>query len=85
MVDDHDDAETHAVLLLPGWRHQRSGKLHIRRDCRAVQFYAQVMTPVLIRLDDQREVDRVFGGDERCRYCFPGGLGELPAEPSESE
>lgn len=67
------ESESYAVLLLPGWRHPVSGKVHIRRDCRAVQYHATNMAPILIRLDDQDEIERVFTEDALCRYCFPGG------------
>lgn len=70
-MSDHD-AESFAALLLPGWR-SPAGKLHIRRDCRAVQFHRQTMTPVLVRLDDQREVSRVLDEGELCGFCFPTG------------
>lgn len=66
------DQETHAVLLIPGWRHPKTRKLHIRRDCRAVIYYAEAMTPVLCRFDDDRELKRLLESDEVCRYCFPG-------------
>jgi hypothetical protein len=70
-----DDAETHAVMLLPGWRHKKTRKLHIRRDCRAVQYHSDSMIPVLIRLDDEAELAKIdFGGATACRYCFPGGF-----------
>jgi hypothetical protein len=74
MYDDYeyDGAETHAVILIPGWRHRSTGKLHIRRDCRAVMYREKEMIPVLVRFDDEREITRAM---ERgvCRYCFPGG------------
>lgn len=69
-----DESEQFAVLLLPGWRHKTTRKVHIRRDCRAVQFHANRMDPILIRLDDQAEIERVFSEDALCRYCFPGGV-----------
>lgn len=79
MATDHEyerweyDPSSFAVLLLPGWRHPRTGKVHIRRDCRAVQFHAHLMQPILVRLDAENEVDRVLGGDQEqlCRWCFP--------------
>lgn len=74
--DFHHDSETFAVMLLPGWRHQGTGKLHIRRECRAVQFHRETMTPVLVRLDDDRECSRVFDPDALCGYCF-AHLGDL--------
>lgn len=64
--------EQPAALLLPGWRHQNTGKLHIRRECRAVQFYGNTMTPVLIRFDDDGEVSALFNRDNCCLYCFAG-------------
>ena len=68
--------EDHAVLLIPGWRHRVTGKLHIRRDCRAVQFYSANMVPVLCRFDDEREMERVLHDRGLlCRYCFPEGIG----------
>lgn len=76
MTDDHD-AETFAVLLLPGWRHPTTGKVHIRRDCRAVQFHSREMTPILIRLDEAKECSRAFDLDDPCSYCFPGGNGRI--------
>lgn len=88
--DDFDDladeyeSETYAVLLLPGWRHPNTGKLHIRRDCRAVQYHGATMTPVLIRLDDDKEVKRVFSDDARCRYCFPQAATIIGGKDSES-
>lgn len=70
---DEDASETHAVLLLPGWRHKKTRKLHIRRDCRAVTYHAEKMIPVLVRFDDERELEKIMGsGDNCCRYCFPG-------------
>jgi hypothetical protein len=72
--DDDQDAETFAVLLLPGWKHRRTGKIHIRRDCRAVQFHADLMAPILIRMDDQGELSRILDRCEVCGYCFPGEL-----------
>lgn len=71
--DDQVDSESHAVLLLPGWRHKRTRKLHIRRDCRAVEFHGADMIPVLVRFDDERELERAMS-EGCCRYCFPGGL-----------
>lgn len=76
MIEDTDYPEEHAVLLVPGWRHQVTRKLHIRRDCRAVQYHSEKMTPVLCRFDDANEVRRVLlDSDELCRYCFPTSLG----------
>lgn len=67
--------DDHAVLLIPGWR-SRTGKLHIRRDCRAVQYHRQTMTPVLCRFDDASEAAKLLHDPEQlCRYCFPTGLG----------
>lgn len=72
MTNDEYEAERFAVLLLPGWRHKTTGKVHIRRDCRAVQFYAANMTPILVRLDDENEAMRAFDPENRCTYCFKG-------------
>lgn len=67
--------EEHAVLLVPGWRNPRNGKLHIRRDCRAVEWHSRTMTPVLCRFDVDGEAYRVLAHrDHLCRYCFPTGL-----------
>ena len=71
-LSDYEDHDTREVILLPGWR-ASSGKLHIRKDCRAVTYHRRHMTPVLVRLDDDREVSRVLGAtDELCGYCFSG-------------
>lgn len=74
MNDDahQGDSEQHAVLLLPGWRHPRTERIHIRRDCRAVEFYRGNMTPILVRMDDEAEVGRVLGSENLCPYCFDG-------------
>jgi hypothetical protein len=81
MNDDH--LEEHAVLLLPGWRHKTTKKLHIRRDCRAVQYYAENMTPVLVRFDCEQELARVLGdGFDCCKYCFPGYGGRVSGDES---
>jgi hypothetical protein len=71
------DAYENAVLLLPGWRHTVTRRLHIRRDCRAVMYHAANMTPVLVRFDyeNDRELRRLLAPDdmhEPCKYCFPG-------------
>lgn len=69
------ELELDAVLLVPGWRNPKNGKLHIRRDCRAVEWYAQNMTPVLCRFNVEGEAYRVLADREHlCRYCFPSGL-----------
>lgn len=70
-------AYEHVALLLPGWRHQKSQRLHIRRDCRAVMYHADEMTPVLVRFDydDASELQRLLAPDDThtpCRWCFPG-------------
>lgn len=75
-----DRSESFATLLLPGWRHAHTGKIHIRRDCRAVQFYADNMNPILVRLDDETEVTKVITEGERCGYCFRGFPSELPPQ-----
>ena len=68
--------EEHAVLLIPGWR-SSTGKLHIRRDCRAVVYQRQHMTPVLCRFDDDNEAARLLHDSANlCRWCFPTGLGD---------
>lgn len=77
MLDDDFSGYDNAVLLLPGWRHTKTRRLHIRRDCRAVMYHADAMTPVLVRLDyaNDRELRRLLAPDdshEPCRYCFPG-------------
>lgn len=70
------EPEEHAVLLIPGWRSRTTGKLHIRRDCRAVVYHGHTMSPVLCRFDDTDEVRKLLSDrDALCRYCFPGGLG----------
>ncbi len=68
-----DDQTSEPVpILLHAWRHETTGKLHIRGDCRAVQFQADAMTPLLIRVDNLRELERTgFGAPEACRWCFP--------------
>lgn len=68
--DAHQDGRL-ASLLLPGWRHPHTGKIHIRPDCRAVQYHAPNMRPILIRLDDRNEMQRVVEQGTPCRYCFP--------------
>lgn len=78
-----DDLYADAVLVLPGWRHSKTQRLHIRRDCRAVMYHAQEMTPVLVRFDydDAKELRRLLAPDdmhEPCRWCFPGS-GQLPS------
>ena len=72
--DEHQehDAETFAVLLLPGWRHPVTDKVHIRRECRAVQYHRERMTPILVRLDAESEAARVLGEENLCRFCFSG-------------
>lgn len=71
--DEHQvESETFAVLLLPGWRHPNTGKVHIRRECRAVEFHLGRMQPIMVRLDDEREVGRVLGERNLCGYCFAG-------------
>lgn len=65
-------AEEHAILLLPGWRHPRTGKVHIRRECRAVEFHRALMNPIIVRLDLESEVAAVLGDEHLCRYCFSG-------------
>jgi len=72
--DEHQEheAESFAVLLLPGWRHPRTRKVHIRRDCPAVYYHRANMTPFLVRLDDEGEVSRVMNNDDCCRFCFTG-------------
>lgn len=66
------ESESFAVLLLPGWRHPTTGKVHIRRECRAVEFHLGRMTPILVRLDDAQEVSKVLGEENLCGYCFAG-------------
>lgn len=71
------DGTEDAVLLVPGWRHTITGKLHIRRDCRAVMFHSDRMTPVLVRFDYDKpsELARLLAPDDQhapCRWCFPG-------------
>jgi hypothetical protein len=68
-----DESVEFAVFLLPGWRHKTTGKLHIRRDCKAVQYHIGNMSPVLVRLDDKKEVRRALTVGDTCLYCFPGG------------
>lgn len=69
--------EEHAVLLIPGWRHRKSGKLHIRRDCRAVMYHSAAMSPVLCRFDDRNEAAKLLhDSDKLCRYCFPTDMEE---------
>lgn len=70
--DDRDYSESFAILLLPGWRHPGTGKVHIRRECRAVQYHAERMQPIIVRLDDEQECARVLGEKNLCRYCFAG-------------
>lgn len=70
-----DELGDQAVLLVPGWRHPGTGRLHIRRDCRAVEWHSREMTPVLCRFDVEGETFRVLADRARlCRYCFPTGL-----------
>ena len=67
---DHDFLDENAeraVILLPGWRHPVTKRIHIRRDCRAVEFYAKKMQPILFRMDDP-----TVSKDDLCLYCFAG-------------
>ncbi len=73
MTLHNDDSVEHAVMLLPGWRHKNTGKLHIRRDCKAVRYHAGDMSPILVRLADRDEVKRPRHVGDTCLYCFPGG------------
>lgn len=82
VIDDEHQAESFAVLLLPGWRHPRTNKLHIRRDCPAVHYNAKIMSPVLIRLDDDSEVGRVLDDENLCRHCFTGLTPSGSTDPS---
>lgn len=78
-----EDLYQDAVLVLPGWRHATTKRLHIRRDCRAVMYHADDMTPVLVRFDydSAKELRRLLAPDdlhEPCKWCFPTS-GELPS------
>lgn len=73
----YPDGTEDAVLLVPGWRHSETGRLHIRRDCRAVMFHSERMTPVLVRFDYEKptELARLLAPSDDhvpCRWCFPG-------------
>lgn len=73
----YPDGSEDAVLLIPGWRHPSTRKLHIRRDCNAVMFHSEEMQPVLVRFDYEtdRELRRLLAPDDAhqpCRWCFPG-------------
>ncbi len=39
-----------------------------------MQYYHRTMTPVLVRLDNKREVTRVLDDADVCTYCFPGAM-----------
>lgn len=72
-----DGAYENAVLLVPGWRHSKTKRLHIRRDCRAVMFHSDEMQPVLVRFDYEKpgELARLLAPSDDhvpCRWCFPG-------------
>lgn len=70
-VEPFFDAEEHVALLIPGWRHTKTGRLHIRRDCRAVQFGAKTMNPELLRFDTLEDLDAGIACEKNlCGYCF---------------
>jgi hypothetical protein len=60
--DLRDDLGT---LLLPGWRHPTSKKLHIRPECPAMK-YSRSWDAVLIRFDEVPELKRA----DCCGFCF---------------
>ena len=66
--------EPYTVADLLGWRHLKTGKLHLLKTCLAVRFHRADMDEVTIscvRGPGYEFMPR--SADPLCPFCFPGG------------
>jgi len=66
--------EPYAVADLLGWRHPRTGKLHLTNRCLAVRFHRADLDEVTIsciRGPGYEFMPR--SSDPLCAFCFPAG------------